>query len=614
MTTYASLKKRLRHTVRLDRAIRFVWQAGPGWLISSSVFVVLQGVLPLIALYLMKLIVDSVTASISAQDSAAALREVIFYIILAGGVAILQIFLQALSNLIQEGLTLTVSDRMYDVLHAKSTSVDLDYYENPKYFDTLHRAQREGPFRPTQIVNTLLLLSQNSISLLAMAALLISFHWGVTIILLAAATPGIIVRVKYSRKIFQWHRERTPENRKAMYYNWILTGNIHAKEVRLFGIGDEISSQFRNVRHILRQEKLAITRQRAIADFFTQTLGTLAIFAALGAIAYRAVLGLITLGDMVMFFQAFQRGLIFLRNILQNMADLYENNLFLSYLYEFLDVESIVKEPAAPLPVPKHLQHGIAFDRVWFRYPNTDQMILKDITLNIKPGEVVALVGANGSGKTTLVKLLCRLYDPTRGQISLEGVSLDQFNTNALRHEISIIFQDFVQYQLTANDNIRFGNLDLTSTDPASVRHAARNAGADQIIASLPKGYQTILGKLFKDGVELSLGQWQMIAIARAFMRDARLIVLDEPTSSLDPITEYEIFSRFKDMLKNKSAVLISHRFSTVQMADRIVALKNGRIIEQGTHQDLMQKNGYYAHLFEKQSRVLSKPSNMTSS
>ena len=324
----------------------------------------LQGALPLVAIYLMKLIVDSVTASIGAQDSAAALREVLFYIPLAGGVAISQIFVQALSNLVQEGMSLTVSDRMYDVLHAKSMAVDLDYYENPKYFDTLHQAQREGPFRPTGIVNTLMLLSQNSISLLAMAALLMSFHWGVTAILFAAAAPGIFVRVKFSRKMFLWHRERTPENRKAMYFNWILTGNIHAKEVRLFGIGDEVSSQFSNVRQILRQEHLAITRNRAIADFFSQALGTLAIFEALGAIAYRAGLGLITLGDMVMFFQAFQRGLGFLKNLLKNLADLYENNLFLSYFYEFLDVKSRVNDPAKPQPIPKQLQHGIAFEKV----------------------------------------------------------------------------------------------------------------------------------------------------------------------------------------------------------------------------------------------------------
>ena len=602
MPTSLSIRKRIYHAIRLDRAIRFVWQASPGRMMISLLLVVLEGGLPLAALYLMKLIVDSVAAAITASHPVVALSEVIFYIALAGGIAVFQALTQALSNLVQEGLSLTVSDWMYDVLHAKSVNVDLDYYENPKYFDTLHRAQREGPFRPTRIVNSVMALGRNGISLLSMAALLLSFHWSVTLVLIAAAAPGILVRIKFSGELFRWDRERTPETRKAMYFNWILTGNIHAKEVRLFGIGDEIAGQFSTVRQMLRKEKLTLTRRRALADFLTQALGTAAIFVTLGAIAYRTVLGAITLGDMVMFFQAFQRGLAYLRNSLENLADLYENNLFLSYLYEFLDVKPQVNDPAEPQPVPNQLDRGVEVDRVWFRYPNTEQMVLKDISFTIKPGEVVALVGENGSGKTTLVKLLCRLYDPTRGQVTLEGIPLHQFDIHQLRHEISVVFQDFVQYHLTANDNIRFGNIDSASTDPEAVRNAARNAGADDIIRALPEGYQTILGKLFKDGVELSIGQWQMIAIARAFIRDARLMVLDEPSSSLDPVTEYEIFTRFKEMLKDKSAVLISHRFSTVRMADRILALKDGRIIEQGTHNELMGKNGYYAHLFEKQT------------
>ena len=602
MSTHVSIKQRLRHTIRLDRAIRFVWQAGPGWFICSTVLVLLQGIVPLIAIYLMKLIVDSVTASIGASDSAAAFRDVLFYVALAGGVAVFQIFLQSIANLVQEGLSLTVSDRMYDILHAKSMEVDLDYYENPKYFDTLHQAQREGPFRPTAIVNTLIMLSQNSISLLAMAALLLSFHWSVTLILFAVAVPGILVRIKFSHKIFQWQRKHTPDNRKAMYFNWILTGNVHAKEVRIFDIGNEISGRFSDIKKNLREEQLAITRHRSVADFFTQAIGTIAVFGALAAIAYRTVSGLITLGDMVMFFQAFQRGLLFLRNLLKNLADLYENNLFLSHLYEFLDVPSRINDPMTPVPIPKKVQDGIAFNRVWFHYPGTGRMVLKDITFDIRPGEVVALVGENGSGKTTLAKLLCRLYDPTKGRISLEGISLDRYSIDALRRELSVIFQDFAQYHLTAEDNIRFGNIELASVDPESIQRAGRNAGADQFIRSLPNGYRTILGKLFNDGAELSIGQWQMIAIARALMRDARLIVLDEPASSLDPIVEHDIFSRFKEMLQNKSAVLISHRFSTVQLADRIVALKNGRVAEQGTHRELMAKNGYYARLFEKQA------------
>lgn len=591
--------------LRLDRAVRFVWQAGPGWMAGAVGVMMLQGVLPLATLYLIKLIVDAVTRAVGAPDPVAAFTPVLFFIVLAGGAALLQASLQAANALIQEGVSLTVSDKMYSVLHAKSVAVDLDYYENPQYFDTLHRAQREGPSRPVRIVNTFMGLGQNSISLVAMAGLLLSFHWVVALILVAAAAPGILVRIKYARIMYDWQREKTQDERKAMYYNWILTGNVHAKEVRLFGIGDEISQRFSNVRQKLRSEQFSISRKRAAADFMAQAIGSLAVFATFGVIAYRAVLGAITLGDMVMFYQAFQRGLGFLRGVLRGMADLYENNLFLSYLYEFLDHEPNVKEPAQPLAVPEKMRHGMRLEKVWFQYPSTPSVVLKDISFSVKPGEVVALVGENGSGKTTLAKLLCRLYDPTDGRITLENIPLSGFSTPSLRREISVIFQDFVKYNLSVDDNIRFGNIDLPLSNNGAVEKAAAEAGADRFITTLPQKYQTMLGRVFTDGVELSIGQWQMIALARAFLRDARLIVLDEPTSSLDPNTEYQVFQKFRQLLKNRSAVLISHRFSTVRMADRILVLKEGRLVEQGPHHELIQKNGYYAELFKKQSECL---------
>jgi len=597
------LREKLKHIIRLDRAVRFVWQAGARWVMGSAAIMVLQGILPLAALYLMKLIVDSVTEAVSSPDPGAAFGRVAVLIAIAGAVALVQASLGAISGIIQEGLSLTISDKMYDLLHLKSIEADLDYYENPRYFDTLHRAQREGPYRPTQIVNTLMRLGQNSISLVAMAGLLLSFHWSVALVLFAAAIPGILVRIKYSRVMFDWQKEKTPEERKAMYYNWILTGNVYAKEVRLFGIGDEISGRFSGVRKHLREEKLAISRRRVISEFVAQIFASLAVFATFGIIAYRAVLGLITLGDMVMFYQAFQRGLGYLRTVLQGLAGLYENNLFLSYLYEFLDFKPLVKEPDEPVAVPKKAWHGVRFENVSFRYPATEPMVLKDISFEVKPGEVVALVGENGSGKTTLIKLLCRLYDPVGGRILLENIPIDRFRTGDLRRQFGVIFQDFAKYNLSAHDNIRFGNIELAGSDYDAIEQAAMDSGADRIINELPEKYQTILGKLFKDGVELSIGQWQMIALARAFLRDSRLIVLDEPTSSLDPNTEYQIFKRFRNLLENKSAIIISHRFSTVQMADRILVLKDGRIVEQGPHGVLLEKDGYYAKLFSRKEK-----------
>lgn len=602
MITDDSLKQKVTYVLRLDRAVRFVWKAGPGWTIASLVLVFLQGVLPLLALYLMKLIVDAVTFALSEPDTSAAFRKVALFIGLAMVVALFNVLGQMISALVKETQAMEVTDRVYDLIHAKSISVDLAYYENPQYFDTLYRAQQEGPYRPTRIVDDLVQLGQSGVSLLAMAGLLFSFSWGVAVVLFAAAVPGIVVRLKYSGKLFHWQRQRTQTERAGNYFNWILTGDIHAKEIRLFGLGDLFIRRFSDLRTKLRKEKLEITRQRSVADFWAQASATLAVFSCFGFIAYCTVKGSITLGDMVMYFGAFQRGLGYLRDLLGNLAGLYEDNLFISNFYEFLDLPSRVKEPSSPVPVPRPMKRGIVLDHVGFQYPGGKSEVLKDISLHVAPDEVIALVGENGSGKTTLIKLLCRLYDPTRGTITLDGVDLRQFETKALRHEISVIFQDYVRYHLTVRENIWFGNVKL-SPDSQKIRTAARHADADGMIANLSNQYETVLGKWFEDGEELSVGQWQKMALARAFFRESQLIVLDEPTSSLDVKTEYEVFNKFQKLRESRAAVLISHRFSTVRMADRIYVFEKGRVIESGSHEELVKYDGKYADLYMKQSR-----------
>ncbi len=598
-----SLSQKVRHALRFDRAVRFVFQAGPGWTIASLALVLIQGALPLLALYLMKLIVDAVAYSLTAPDKVAAFRHVALFIGLAAAVALLNALCQLIAGFVREAQALAVTDHMYDILHAKSIEVDLEYYENPQYFDTLHRAQQEGPYRPTHILNSLVRLGQNSISLMAMAVLLFSFHWGVAVVLFAAAVPGVLVRLRYSGKMYRWQRERTPVERKASYFNWLLTGDVHAKEIRLFGLGDLFIRGFSDMRKQLRSERLEITRKRSVADLVAEASATLAVFGSFGFIAYRTVQGIITLGDMVMYLGAFQRGLSYLRNMLGGVGDLYENNLFLSNLYEFLDLEPKVEEPLYASPVPRPIQEGIVFEHVSFQYPTGNKMVLEDISLSIAPGEVVALVGENGSGKTTLIKLLCRLYDPADGTITLDGIDLRQFETRALRREISVIFQDYAQYYLTARENIWFGNIELPP-DHEWIATVARHAGADDLITRLPKGYETILGKWFKGGEELSVGEWQKVALARAFLRDAQMIVLDEPTSCLDAKTEHEVFSGFRELLEGRAAILISHRFSTVRIADRIFVLEDGSIAESGPHEELVQLGGKYAYLFEKQARA----------
>ena len=438
----------------------------------------------------------------------------------------------------------------------------------------------------------------NSVTLLAMTGLLISLHWSVALILFAAVVPGVLVRIKYANRMYQWHQEHTQTERQALYINWILTGDIHAKEIRLFGLGDLLIDRFSKLHSKLRHEKLAIGKKRSTADFLAQASATIAVFGSFAFIAYRTVHGNITLGDMVMYFQAFQRGLSSMRDLLGGMASLYEDNLFLSNLYEFLTLKPKVTEPADPRPVPRPLQQGIALEHVSFRYPGSTRKALEDVSFSIAPGEVVALVGRNGCGKTTLAKLLCRLYDPMSGTITLDTIDLKHFATIGLRREISVLFQDFVRYHTSVRENICFGN---TEQPPAqeNIADAARQAGVDELISGLPKGYDTILGKWFEDGEELSSGEWQKIALARSFFRKSQIILLDEPASSLDPQAEYEIFEKFKELVQGKTAIFISHRLSTVKMADRIFVMDKGRIVESGTYEDLMQTKGRFADFFE---------------
>ena len=570
---------------------------------ANAALLVAQGVVPLVALYLMKLVVDGVAAGLEASNKGGAFEQVALLIGLAGLVALVDIMCRSLAGLVSEAQAQFVTDYMQSILHAKSIEVDLEYYENPQYHDTLHRAQEEAPFRPTRIVNGLVKLGQSGISLLAMAGLLLSFHWGVAVTLFAATVPGVLVRLRYADKIYRWRRQHTSTERQADYFDWMLTDGRHAKEIRLFDLGSLFMRRFRDLRTQHRREGLEIATRRSVTELVAQVTATFAVFGSYAFIAYRTVQGSITLGDLFMYFQAFQRGQAFLREMLSGLAGLYEDNLFLSNLYEFLDLKTKVVEPHHPKPVPRSMRTGIVLDHVSFQYATSTRKILRDITLTIRPGEHVALVGENGSGKTTLVKLLCRLYDPTDGNIMLDGIDLRQFETAALRREISVIFQDYAQYHLTARENIWFGNLNLPP-DQKRIMAAARHSGANDVIDSLPNGYETVLGTRFEDGAELSIGEWQKVALARAFLRDAQVIVLDEPTSAMDAKAEYEMFNKFREMSAGKTTILISHRFSTVRMADSIYVLNNGKIVESGSHEELIGLRGKYATMFEMQAEA----------
>jgi ATP-binding cassette subfamily B protein len=582
--------------------VRLVWGIAPGWTLANAVLAVVQGVLPLAAIGMLNLIIGSVTEGMSAADKSAAFGHTAILILLAALVGLLTAAARSVSTLVSEAQAQVVTDHMSDLLHAKSVAVDLEYYENSRYYDTLHRAQQEAPYRPTSIINGLVQLASNGVALLTMAALLFTLHWIVAVIVFAAAIPGALVRLRYSKRLYRWQRDHTVEDRQSYYYHWLLTVGERAKEIRLFGLGDLLMDWYRGLRTLLRHQRLKITAGRAAADFATQTAATVAIFGTFAYIARQTIRGVFGIKWMVTYYMAFQTSLSSLQAVLQAVAGLYEDNLFLTYYYDFIALEPKVKEALEPRPVPRPLSAGIVFEDVSFQYPDTERTAISDISLTIKPGEVAALVGANGSGKTTIVKLLCRLYDPHSGRITLDGVDIKEFGLVDLRRHMSVIFQDFAQYQLSARQNIWIGNIELAPDDPA-VEEAAKASGADGLISHLRHGYDTLLGKWFEDGEELSTGEWQKIALARAFVRDSEILVLDEPTSALDPVAEWQIFERIRELAHGRAVILISHRFSTVRTADRIHILDEGRIVESGSHDELIARGGRYAEMYEVQAR-----------
>jgi ATP-binding cassette subfamily B protein len=579
------------------QAVGLVWQSSPGWTIASLALLLLLGLLPLASLYLMKLIVDA-TSTLKPQD----FSYIVQLIALAGLMALLTIVCRSASSLVNETQSALVSDRVQDILHAQSIALDLEYYENASYYDSLHRAQAEAPYRPVRIVNELAQLGQSIISLGGVALLLISFNWLLAAALLIASLPAVLVRLRYAGKLYSWQRSITERERRAWYLHWLLVGTDFAKEIRLFNLGNHFRDQYRDLRQQIRQERLEISSKRSLADIASQSISVLALFGSFLYIAQQTYLGIITVGSLVMYFGAFQQGQSYMQTMLGSLASLYEDNLFLSNLYEFLDLDPKVKEPTTPRPVPKQIEYGIAFEHISFQYPGHSHKTLQDISFLISPGQIVALVGENGSGKTTLIKLLCRLYDPSQGRITVDGLDLRQLSLAAWRKEISVVLQDYVHYSMTARENIWFGDINQPANGQG-ITTAAQYSGADEVITALEDGYDTTLGRQFDRGVELSIGEWQKIALARAFFSSAQIMVLDEPTSSLDPLAEEQVFGKFRELAQDKTAIIISHRLSTVRSADCIYFMKSGRIAERGTHEELMLKKGEYARLFQIQAR-----------
>ena len=602
MTRLPTSRQRIQAAFHIGRALRLVWQTAPRWTLANVALVVVQGGLPLASLYVLKRILDAVAASVVGPGRPELVQHVWLWILVAGGLALLTAFTRLLGEYATEAQSLQVTDAVAEILHAQSIAVDLAYYEDPAYYDTLHRAQGEAPYRPARIVNGLIQMTQNGLALVGIAAWLVSLNWLLAAVLFLAVLPGAFARLVYSRRLYGLQREQTEQDRRAWYYHTVLTEVLHAKELRIFNLGALFQARYREVRKALRSGTLALARHRVVTELLAQVVAIAALFGSLAWLALQTLRGAVTLGDLAVYYLGFQTGLNLLQTVLRSLAGLYEDNLFLTNLYQFLDLVPIVSAPRQPMAVPQPMTSGIAFHDVAFRYPSHASDTLEGIDVTLAPGEVIALVGENGSGKTTLIKLLCRLYDPTRGEITIDGISLRDLDPVKWRREISVAFQDYAHYALTAGENIWLGDVDRPP-DPEGIARAGGRSGADAVVSRLPDGYDTLLGRWFQQGQELSEGEWQRIAMARAFWRDARILILDEPSSSLDPIAEAELIRQFRALLGGRSAIIISHRLSTVQMADRIYVVDRGRVVERGTHAALVARNGHYARLYRAQAK-----------
>lgn len=560
---------------------------------------VLEAGLGLAALYLVKLIVDAVTNTITQPFTS--FEGIATVIALAGLVTVAHSAVRSLSGLVAEIQGQVAADYVNSLLLGRAVEMDLEFYETPSYYDMLTRAQQGGAGRPAHVVSNIMHMGQNTLALLAVGGLLLSIHWMVVVILLLATLPSLLIRFRFVKMLYQWSRRRIRLEREASYLQWLISGDQPAKEIRLFNLGQPLLDRFDALRTLLRQERIKISKRRTAQETTVTTIGNAAFYISAGYVAYGVFQGNQTIGELVLFLQTFQRGQAALLTLLGNITGLYEDGLYVSNLFELFDLKNHIVETENPLPLPATLREGIVFENASFRYPGAQRDALKDISLTIRPGEVVALVGENGSGKTTLVKLLTRLYEPYKGQITLDGQPISSYSLTDYRRIFGVIFQDYAHYYMSARENIRFGDITLPPDDPR-IDEAARKSGADAFISQLPNGYDTMLGKLFDGGEELSIGQWQKVALARAFARDSQVVVFDEPSSALDAQAEYEMCAHFHDLIGGRAAVIISHRLSTIKLADTIYVMDHGRIVERGTHAELMAYTGIYHRLFKMQA------------
>lgn len=587
----------------VEWSLRLFWRSHRLATVGVLILTVAESVMPVIQLWVTKLLVDQVVLVLSLGQSGSATEMVALawrYLGYEAGVLFASVMFGIVAahvrNILQEHLVYRVQ---IDVLE-QAARLDLAYYESAEYYDQMHRAQHQARFAPIQLLHINLNFFKTFITLLSICSVIILYKVWVFFILVGATLPGFLVAMYYGQKRFMLVNTRTPDGRRADYLHTIITTDTYAKEVRVWGNSNYFLDQIKALRRRFRSENIAISRKQSTGALVGELISTIGYYASYATVLAGVLAGRLTLGDMTLYAGAFGQAQSLFEEMMQAVAQMYEMFLFAEQLDIFLEYEPLVLAPTVPAALPTK-PNGLVVDNVHFTYPGTEREILKGVNFSIAPGECVALVGANGAGKTTLVKCLLRLYDVDDGEIAVEGQNITSFTPSDWRSQIGVVFQDYARYQLPAFENIGLGDVSQIE-DLSAIRQAAEQAGIDGMLTDLPLSYQTQLGRQFEDGQELSLGQWQRVAIARALLRDAPLLILDEPTAAMDPQAEYELYQQFRQMTQERMTLLISHRFSTVRMADRIIVLDDGKVIEDGSHEVLMAKGGHYAKLFSMQA------------